>query len=98
MMSKLGVLVTICLLLFPLTALPLDGDPSRAAEDHTPADWKGPPPQPTAETTWLTAEDRPSRLRRRPSQPAAEDYPSRHQRTTPSRLRKTTPADSRGPP
>nr|AEX60299.1 M superfamily MMSK group conopeptide Rt2-VK01 [Conus rattus] len=26
MMSKLGVLVTICLLLFPLTALPLDGD------------------------------------------------------------------------
>uniref|UniRef100_A0A0K8TUB1 Conopeptide n=1 Tax=Conus lenavati TaxID=1519839 RepID=A0A0K8TUB1_CONLV len=26
MMSKLGVLLTICLLLFPLTALPLDGD------------------------------------------------------------------------
>nr|P0C1N7.1 RecName: Full=Conotoxin Tx3.5-a; Contains: RecName: Full=Conotoxin tx3f; AltName: Full=Conotoxin Tx3.5-b; Contains: RecName: Full=Truncated conotoxin tx3f; Flags: Precursor [Conus textile] len=25
-MSKLGVLLTICLLLFPLTALPLDGD------------------------------------------------------------------------
>nr|AEX60304.1 M superfamily MMSK group conopeptide M+Ca3-G01 [Conus magus] len=26
MMSKLGVLLTICLLLFPLTALPMDGD------------------------------------------------------------------------
>nr|UMA82772.1 conotoxin precursor M [Conus ebraeus] len=26
MMSKLGVLLTICLLLFPLTALPLDED------------------------------------------------------------------------
>nr|Q9BPJ2.1 RecName: Full=Conotoxin VnMMSK-02; Flags: Precursor [Conus ventricosus]AAG60360.1 conotoxin scaffold III/IV precursor [Conus ventricosus] len=26
MMSKLGALLTICLLLFPLTALPLDGD------------------------------------------------------------------------
>uniref|UniRef100_A0A0K8TUA4 Conopeptide n=1 Tax=Conus lenavati TaxID=1519839 RepID=A0A0K8TUA4_CONLV len=26
MMSKLGVLLTICLLLFPLSALPLDGD------------------------------------------------------------------------
>nr|AEX60263.1 M superfamily MMSK group conopeptide Ca3-IP04 [Conus caracteristicus] len=26
MMSKLGVLLTICLLLFPLTAVPLDGD------------------------------------------------------------------------
>nr|AEX60295.1 M superfamily MMSK group conopeptide Lt3-R01 [Conus litteratus] len=26
MMSKLGVLLTICLLLFPLTALQLDGD------------------------------------------------------------------------
>nr|ATF27417.1 conotoxin [Conus andremenezi] len=26
MMSKLGVLLTICLLLFPVTALPLDGD------------------------------------------------------------------------
>nr|BAO65611.1 G078_VD_Superfamily_M_precursor_conopeptide [Conus geographus] len=25
MMSKLGVLLTICLLLFPLTALPMDG-------------------------------------------------------------------------
>nr|P0DKQ9.1 RecName: Full=Mu-conotoxin-like T3.1; Flags: Precursor [Conus tulipa] len=25
-MSKLGVLLTICLLLFPLTALPMDGD------------------------------------------------------------------------
>nr|UMA82478.1 conotoxin precursor M [Conus ebraeus] len=28
MMSKLGVLLTICLLLFPLTALPMDGDQS----------------------------------------------------------------------
>nr|AXL95500.1 conotoxin precursor superfamily M [Conus ermineus] len=28
MMSKLGVLMTICLLLFPLTAVPLDGDES----------------------------------------------------------------------
>nr|DAC80570.1 TPA_inf: conotoxin superfamily M [Conus magus] len=28
MMSKLGVLLTICLLLFPLTALPRDGDQS----------------------------------------------------------------------
>nr|P0DKQ0.1 RecName: Full=Conotoxin CnIIIE; Flags: Precursor [Conus consors]CCI55491.1 M superfamily CnIIIE precursor [Conus consors] len=27
-MSKLGVLLTICLLLFPLTALPMDGDQS----------------------------------------------------------------------
>uniref|UniRef100_A0A2I6EDL6 Conotoxin reg3.8 n=1 Tax=Conus regius TaxID=101314 RepID=CM38_CONRE len=26
MMSKLGVLLTICLLLFPLSVLPLDGD------------------------------------------------------------------------
>nr|UMA82774.1 conotoxin precursor M [Conus ebraeus] len=26
MMSKLGVLLTICLLLFPLTAVPQDGD------------------------------------------------------------------------
>nr|UMA82480.1 conotoxin precursor M [Conus ebraeus] len=26
MMSKLGVLLTICLLLFPLTALPINGD------------------------------------------------------------------------
>nr|BAO02158.1 Mr_precursor_084 [Conus marmoreus] len=26
MMSKLGILLTICLLLFPLTAVPLDGD------------------------------------------------------------------------
>uniref|UniRef100_A0A3G3C7U2 Mu-onotoxin-like Am3.2 n=1 Tax=Conus amadis TaxID=198732 RepID=CM32_CONAA len=26
MMSKLGVLLIICLLLFPLTAVPLDGD------------------------------------------------------------------------
>nr|ATF27655.1 conotoxin [Conus praecellens] len=26
MMSKLGVLLTICLLMFPLTVLPLDGD------------------------------------------------------------------------
>nr|AEX60327.1 M superfamily MMSK group conopeptide Mr+R3-KPAR01 [Conus marmoreus] len=26
MMSKLGVLLTICLLLFPVTALPMDGD------------------------------------------------------------------------
>nr|P58925.2 RecName: Full=Mu-conotoxin PIIIA; AltName: Full=Mu-conotoxin P3.7; Flags: Precursor [Conus purpurascens] len=25
-MSKLGVLLTICLLLFPITALPMDGD------------------------------------------------------------------------
>nr|P0C7I1.1 RecName: Full=Psi-conotoxin PrIIIE; AltName: Full=Psi-conotoxin Pr3.5; AltName: Full=Psi-conotoxin pr3e; Flags: Precursor [Conus parius] len=25
-MSKLGVLLTICLLLFPITALPVDGD------------------------------------------------------------------------
>nr|AEX60437.1 M superfamily MMSK group conopeptide S3-D02 [Conus striatus] len=28
MMSKLGVLLTICLLLFPLTALPMDEDQS----------------------------------------------------------------------
>nr|AEX60368.1 M superfamily MMSK group conopeptide Rt2-VD03 [Conus rattus] len=40
MMSKLGVLVTICLLLFPLTALPLDGDqpadhPAKRTQDHT---------------------------------------------------------------
>nr|Q8I6R2.1 RecName: Full=Conotoxin Vx2; Flags: Precursor [Conus vexillum]AAN78279.1 conotoxin Vx-II precursor [Conus vexillum] len=39
MMSKLGVLVTICLLLFPLTALPLDGDqpadhPAKRTQDH----------------------------------------------------------------
>nr|AEX60423.1 M superfamily MMSK group conopeptide Mi2-DD01 [Conus miles] len=41
MMSKLGVLVTICLLLFPLTALPLDGDqpsdhPAERTQDDSP--------------------------------------------------------------
>nr|AEX60361.1 M superfamily MMSK group conopeptide Ca3-VV01 [Conus caracteristicus]AEX60440.1 M superfamily MMSK group conopeptide Vx+Mi3-VV01 [Conus vexillum] len=42
MMSKLGVLLTICLVLFPLTALPLDGDqpanrPAERAQDDTSA-------------------------------------------------------------
>nr|AEX60284.1 M superfamily MMSK group conopeptide S3-G03 [Conus striatus] len=35
MMSKLGVLLTICLLLFPLTALPMDEDqPADQLEDR----------------------------------------------------------------
>nr|ADZ99308.1 conotoxin Bt3.4 [Conus betulinus] len=38
MMSKLGVLLTICLLLFPLTALPMDGDqPQERKEDEKSA-------------------------------------------------------------
>nr|AEX60320.1 M superfamily MMSK group conopeptide Ts3-IP05 [Conus tessulatus] len=41
MMSKLGVLLTICLLLFPLTAVQLDGDqpadlPALRAQDFAP--------------------------------------------------------------
>nr|ATF27651.1 conotoxin [Conus praecellens] len=41
MMSKLGVLLPICLLLFPLTALPLDGDqpadqPAERMQDISP--------------------------------------------------------------
>nr|Q9BPJ0.1 RecName: Full=Conotoxin TsMMSK-B021; Flags: Precursor [Conus tessulatus]AAG60362.1 conotoxin scaffold III/IV precursor [Conus tessulatus] len=41
MMSKLGVLLTICLLLFPLTAVQLDGDqpadlPELRAQDFAP--------------------------------------------------------------
>uniref|UniRef100_A0A2I6EDM5 Conotoxin reg3.6 n=1 Tax=Conus regius TaxID=101314 RepID=CM36_CONRE len=41
MMSKLGVLLTICLLLFPLSALPLDGDqpadqPAERVQDISP--------------------------------------------------------------
>nr|AMP44672.1 conotoxin [Conus betulinus] len=40
MMSKLGVLLTICMLLFPLAAFPLDGDQpadrpaERSSEQH----------------------------------------------------------------
>nr|P0C1N4.1 RecName: Full=Conotoxin Mr3.5; Flags: Precursor [Conus marmoreus] len=38
-MSKLGVLLTICLLLFPLTALPLDGDqPADQRAERTQAE------------------------------------------------------------
>nr|AEX60351.1 M superfamily MMSK group conopeptide Qc3-IP03 [Conus quercinus] len=41
MMYKLGVLLTICLLLFPLTAVPLDGDqpvdlPALRTQDFAP--------------------------------------------------------------
>nr|AEX60384.1 M superfamily MMSK group conopeptide Vx3-HYQ01 [Conus vexillum] len=41
MMSKLGCLLTICLVLFPLTALPLDGDqpaerPAKRTQDDIP--------------------------------------------------------------
>nr|AEX60443.1 M superfamily MMSK group conopeptide Lv3-K01 [Conus lividus] len=38
MMSKLGVLLTICLLLFPLTALPLDGDQPADQSAERPAE------------------------------------------------------------
>nr|AEX60340.1 M superfamily MMSK group conopeptide Cp3-VG01 [Conus capitaneus] len=42
MMSKLGVLVTICLLLFPLAAFPLDGNqpadhPAKRTQDDSSA-------------------------------------------------------------
>nr|AEX60352.1 M superfamily MMSK group conopeptide Qc3-YGS01 [Conus quercinus] len=38
MMSTLGVLLTICLLLFPLTALPLDGDQPADQSAERPAE------------------------------------------------------------
>nr|AXL95581.1 conotoxin precursor superfamily M [Conus ermineus] len=44
MMSKLGVLLTICLLLFPITALLMDGDqpadrPAERTEDDISSDY-----------------------------------------------------------
>nr|ADZ99318.1 M-superfamily conotoxin Vt3.3 [Conus planorbis] len=49
MMSKLGVLLTICLLLFPLTALPMDGDqpadqPAERLQDISPKETPGSDP------------------------------------------------------